>query len=95
MTFDPRIEATAFRIWQYCNGIEWNATVAEIADALDLPMVNVRNLCAKRGWSNRLRAMKPHDGPYRGSRANLDAAVEEITPNGLLRRADYDFTDRA
>lgn len=92
MTFDPRIEATAFRIWQYCNGIEWNATVAEIADALDLPMVNVRNLCIKRGWSNRLRVMKPADNRY-GS--DLDSAVEKIAADRSLRRADDDFLDRA
>ena len=93
--FDPRIEATAFRIWQCATVREWDATFAEIADALDLPMTTVRNLCVKRGWSNRLRVMKPTQGSYRGSQAHLDAAIEEIASDRTLRRSDDNFTDRA
>lgn len=91
---NPRIEATAFRIWQYAAPREWNVTVREIADAIDIPMVMVRNLCTKRGWSNRIRPMKPaqHDVPLY---AQSDAAIEEIASNRLFRGTDDDFANRA
>lgn len=90
---NPRIEATAFRIWQYCKPLEWNVTVVEIADALDLPMPTVRNLCAKRGWSNRLRVIRCD--AISAHYADLDSAVEEIASNRLGGRSDHDFADRA
>lgn len=91
---NPRIETIAFRIWQYADPREWNVTVQEVADALDLPMTAVRNLCAKRNWSNRMRPMSTAyiDVPLR---AGSDAAIEEIAANRLFRGADNDFADRA
>ena len=91
---NPRIEATAFRVWQYCKPREWNVTVVEIADALDLPMTTVRNLCARRGWSNRLRVMG-YDTSSARHHDYLDSAVEEIASNRLGGRSDHDFTNRA
>ena len=91
---NPRIEAIAFRIWQYCKPREWNTTVVEIADALDLPMTTVRNLCTKRGWSNRLRVMSSDAATHPGFNY-LDSAVEEIASNRLGGRSDHNFTNRA
>ena len=91
---NPRIEAIAFRIWQFCKPREWNTTVVEVADALDLPMTTVRNLCIKRGWSNRMRVMS-HDHMSQPAYSYLDSAVEEIASNRFVGRSDNNFTDRA
>jgi len=91
---NPRIEAAAFRIWQYATAREWNVTVTEIADALDMTMPTVRNICTKRGWSNRLRVGRP-DHAIHPHFNYLDSAVEEIAADRLGGRSDHDFTDRA
>lgn len=91
---NPRIETAAFRIWQYASAREWNVTVMEIADALDLGMPTVRNLCIKRGWSNRMRVARPDTGIHPHFNY-LDSAVEEIAADRLVGRSDHDFTDRA
>ena len=51
----PRVEAMAFRIWQYANPRGWDCTVGEIAEALDMHPIPVGRVCAMRGWHVRLR----------------------------------------
>ena len=51
----PRMEAMAFRIWQYANPRGWDCTVGEIAEALDMHPIPVGRVCAMRGWHVRLR----------------------------------------
>lgn len=48
-------DAIAFRIWQFADPLGWDCTRAEIASALGLSLGTIHIVCAKRGWSNRLR----------------------------------------
>ena len=51
----PRMEAMAFRIWQYANPRGWDCTVGEIAAALEMQPSPIGRVCAMRGWHTRLR----------------------------------------
>ena len=51
-----RTMARAYRIWGYCEPREWNCTVAEIAEVLNIPVGSVSNICRSRDWLARLRA---------------------------------------
>lgn len=52
-----RRAALHYRIWREAEARAWNLTLAELADALDLPMATVRNVCVARDWTHRLRVM--------------------------------------
>ncbi|MCJ8139493.1 hypothetical protein [Falsirhodobacter halotolerans] len=57
-----RREAQAFCIWSYATARDWDLTLRELAEALDLKLIAVRNTCNKRGWSRRLRSdTQDHD----------------------------------
>lgn len=51
----PHQEAIAFRIWQFAEPLGWDCTRAEIASALGLTLGTIHIICAKKGWSGRLR----------------------------------------
>ena len=46
--------ADAFRIWQYANARDWDVTSLEIAEALDLEVRLVANICSTRGWGRKM-----------------------------------------
>lgn len=54
----PRTHALRFRIWQYCRELEWNTTIAEIADALGESRRSIGKIVANAGWTHRLRSTK-------------------------------------
>lgn len=56
----PRTMARAYRIWWYCSGIEWDCTVSQVAEALDIPLGSVSRICQQKGWINRLRSSQKY-----------------------------------
>ena len=55
MTFNPRTEALALRIYNHCTPLGWDCTHGDVADALDVTLGKVVNLCRVKGWNQRLR----------------------------------------
>ncbi len=85
---DPRVEASAYRIWGWARDREWRTNVVEIAEALDLTVASVRRICALRGWLHRLSSVSRAEYfPMRRSDLQLEgltgstvgAMVREIT----------------
>jgi hypothetical protein len=60
----PRTHALRFRIWQYCQTCEWNATVAEIAEALGETSRRIGTVVSDAGWINRLRTARLDYTPH-------------------------------
>ena len=52
---NPRTEALAFRIWQYCEPKGWDCDLVEIAEALDEPVGRVRGCCIAKQWMTKVR----------------------------------------
>jgi len=50
----PRIEAHAFRIWQFAAPLEWNVTIGEISEKLDIPVVSIRYVIDIKRWAGRI-----------------------------------------
>ena len=68
ITARNRRDAAAFRIWQFCDACEWDCTLADVAEALELSLSSVRGHCASRGWTDHMRAMSTdRHGPGRNS----------------------------
>ena len=49
-----RTEARAFVIWRYATPREWDCTVAELAEALELTRAAVYHVLRKKGWQGRV-----------------------------------------
>jgi hypothetical protein len=58
----PATHALRFRIWRYCQPLEWNVTNAEIAEALGEGVHRVRMVTTSAGWAQRLRAARTGGG---------------------------------
>lgn len=59
-----RSDTIAFLIWRLMLEYEWNLTLAETAEKLDLPVRRVVKVCIDKGWTNRFRsASKEWAGP--------------------------------
>ncbi|MBR9819375.1 MAG: hypothetical protein GYB51_00070 [Rhodobacteraceae bacterium] len=56
--FNPATETIAFRMWQHCEPIGWNCTIAEAADAIDVSVNRVRRIAGHKGWGHRFRATR-------------------------------------
>lgn len=80
----PRGHAIAFRIWQYCQPLGWDCTLAEVADALDEPLATVRAVIKLKNWGGRLRMTKTY---YRGSGGNDYALSVDAVLYGSGQRA--------
>lgn len=52
----PRSEAIAFRAWQVASRMEWDCTIAEVADEIGVSPSRLASIAALRGWSGRFRA---------------------------------------
>ena len=52
---NPTTEAIAFRIWSYANPREWNVTINDIADALEISRERVSRIVVVKRWNGRLR----------------------------------------
>ena len=52
----PRTMALRYRIWAYASPLGWDCTIAEIADALDIPMGLARSVIIGAGWHNKIRS---------------------------------------
>ncbi|WP_121064675.1 hypothetical protein [Chachezhania antarctica] len=57
-TVNPTTEAIAFRVWQHCEPIGWNCTVADAAEAVGEPLSRVRRIIGHKGWGGRFRATR-------------------------------------
>lgn len=55
---DPKRETLAFRIWQYCKPIGWNATAIEIGNAIGASYQSVSGVLVAKGWANRVRTTR-------------------------------------
>ncbi|OOY20856.1 hypothetical protein BMI86_10135 [Thioclava sp. DLFJ5-1] len=59
-----RREAFAFLVWRFCEPLEWNVTVQDIAAALGVSAQRVAGACRARGWTSRLRvSRRTYDTP--------------------------------
>lgn len=57
----PKTMATRYRIWAYASAREWNVTIADIADGLDMNRNTVRTIINNvPGWSQRIRSASPN-----------------------------------
>jgi hypothetical protein len=68
----PRTMATRYRIWGYATAREWNVTIADIAEGLDLAKNTVQQTIIAAKWFDRIRAMSHSNSgpvPYGESRA--------------------------
>lgn len=77
MTFNPKTEALAFRIWAYANRNGWNCTMVEIAEALDESLARVRAIVANKKWTHRLRVCGNPIGHRIGRGDRLVAEVDK------------------
>ena len=58
----PKTMATRYRIWAYASAREWNVTIADIADGLDMNRNTVRTIINNvPGWSQRIRSASSGD----------------------------------
>jgi hypothetical protein len=55
-TISPRMEANAFRIWQFANPREWDCSIEEIEAATGIRAQTIGYALAVKGWKGRLRA---------------------------------------
>ena len=76
----PRTHAIAYRIWAYAAPREWDVTIGEVAEALDLPMRTVQVICARRGWNGRMRFMGVSDfhGRWHSMIGLVDNTFDEV-----------------
>ena len=51
----PRTAALRFRIWQHCEPIGWDCTMAEVAEALEVDVKSVGAVVRNAGWAERFR----------------------------------------
>lgn len=51
----PKYEAYAFRIWQFCEPLGWNANLNEIASATGISPCIVGRVIKAKGWATRVR----------------------------------------
>lgn len=58
ITHRIRTNARAFIIWRAASDRNWDCTLGDIAEALDLNITAVANTCRARGWLTRLRSMQ-------------------------------------
>ena len=68
MTFNPRTEALALRIYNHCTPLGWDCTSADVAEALDVSWQRVSSVCRIKGWTERLRGTKAYMREYGESR---------------------------
>ena len=81
----PATQALAYRIWAHCQPIGWNCTVKEIAEALGVDWHRVNWTLGRKGWSGRVRSMKPDfNGFSERASPRFDAA------DALLGKSDFD-----
>lgn len=53
--FGPRMNTNAFRVWQYCEPLGWDVTIAGICEALDMKPNVVGRVLRAKGWTTRVR----------------------------------------
>lgn len=82
---NPRVEASAYRIWAWATPQEWRVNVIEIAEALELPVASVQRICVLRGWSGRLSSTS-HAEYHAMRQANLGLEVLTRSTDGALVR---------
>ena len=81
----PATQALAYRIWAHCQPIGWNCTIMEIADALGVDWHRVNWTLGRKGWSGRVRSMKPDSHGFLGRASpRFDAAY------ALLGKSEFD-----
>tara|TARA_R110000737_G_scaffold139488_5_gene170312 strand:- start:3 stop:254 length:252 start_codon:yes stop_codon:yes gene_type:complete len=56
MKMNPKTEALAFRIWQHCEPLGWDITLADCAKQMGERLGSVRRVVVVKDWGNRFRA---------------------------------------
>ena len=81
----PATQALAYRIWAHCQPIGWNCTIAEISDALGVDWRRVNWTLGRKGWSGRVRSMKPDSHGFLGR-----ASPRFDSADAFLGKSDFD-----
>ena len=82
---NPRTEAIAFRIWQYAAPKGWDVTLRDIADAVGVGLMTVRNILRYKGWAGRVRVMTADFSSTGWSRpSNLVIGFDAITADDFM-----------
>lgn len=55
-SFNPKSEALAYRLWSWAGAIDWNCTLMEAAEALDVSPHRLSGVAQGKGWLGRFRA---------------------------------------
>lgn len=91
----PRSEAIAFRAWQVASRMEWDCTVAEIADEIGADPKSLGAIFQAKGWVSRVRVSDHHRARATLSALNLGQishlavearAGERVAVNDILRQ---------
>lgn len=77
MTFNPKTEALAFRIWAHASARGWDCTITEIADSLGESKDRVRAIVVHKNWTNRLRVSSKPVGRRMGAGGSLIMEVDK------------------
>ncbi len=72
----PRSQAIAYRIWAIAKPLEWDISIADLAEQLNLSHHSIRSVLQLKGWINRLRLSERRD--------NNDMLIGEIKSQTTL-----------
>lgn len=93
MTALPAVkrEALRFRIWQFAAPREWDVTIAEIAEALGVHWMTVRNVLTHAGWGNRVRIASSEKDGFGGHNAGKLISDRHVIADVLAGRVNSEF----
>jgi len=61
-------EATAFRMWQVANSVDWDCTIVECAKAAGISEATARMVVIRKGWTGRFNPEAAKEARAGGSR---------------------------
>jgi hypothetical protein len=61
LKISARSQTIAYRIWCVAKPLEWDISISELAEALDLNHNSIRSVLQLKGWLNRLRPSERRD----------------------------------
>ena len=78
MTCNPRTEALALRIYNHCTPLGWDCTHGDVAEALDVTLGRVVNVCRLKGWNQRFRVTAPDNGSNLGKSSPSHISAHDL-----------------
>ena len=61
-------EATAFRIWQVANALDWDCTIVECARAAGINLATAKMAIRRKGWAHRFNRDAVNEARAGGAR---------------------------